>query len=64
MVGDKRFLSFIQDRGLGNVIRENTALDNKRDLVEFADCADPPFPPLNNEWTSNIFRTRRPNCIE
>jgi len=64
MVGDNRFLSFIQDRGLGNVIRENTALDNKHDLVEFADCADPPFPPLNNEWTNNIFRTRRPNCIE
>jgi Right handed beta helix region len=64
MVGDNRFLSFIQDRGLSNVIRGNTALDNKRDLVEFADCADPPFPPLSNEWTNNIFRTRRPNCIE
>jgi len=64
MVGDNRFLSFIQDRGLSNVIRGNTALDNKRDLVEFADCADPPFPPLSNEWTNNIFGTRRPNCIE
>ena len=52
MVGDNRFLSFIQDRGSSNVIRGNTALDNKRDLVEFADCADPPFPPLNNEWTN------------
>jgi hypothetical protein len=64
MVGDNRFLSFIQDRGLSNIIRGNTALDNRRDLVEFADCAAPPFPPLNNEWTNNIFRTRRPKCIE
>ena len=64
MVRDNRFISFIQDRGLGNIIRGNTALDNDLDLVEFADCADPPFPPLSNEWTNNIFGTRRPKCIE
>jgi parallel beta-helix repeat protein len=64
MVRNQRFLSFIQDRGLSNVIRGNTALDNKLDLVEFADCENPPFPPLNNEWTNNIFSTRQPNCIE
>ena len=64
MVRDNRFISFIQDRGLGNIIRGNTALDNNVDLVEFADCADPPFSPLDNEWTNNIFSTRRPKCIE
>jgi len=64
MVRDDRFISFIQDRGLGNIIRANTALDNNIDLVEFADCAEPPFSPLNNEWTNNTFTTRRPNCIE
>jgi Periplasmic copper-binding protein (NosD) len=64
MIRDNRFLSFIQDPGVGNIIRGNTALDNRRDLVEFADCAPHPFPPLNNEWTDNIFRTRRPKCID
>lgn len=64
MVMNKRFLPFIQDRGVGNVIRGNTALDNKHDLVEFANCADPPFPPLANEWINNIFKTRRPQCIK
>jgi Periplasmic copper-binding protein (NosD) len=65
MVGDHRFLSFIQDRAANNVIRGNTALDNKkRDLEEFADCERPPFPPLRNEWTNNTFETRQPDCIQ
>jgi hypothetical protein len=64
MIRKNHFLSFIQDRGSSNVLRGNTALDNKVDLVEFADCANPPFPPLNNEWTNDVFRTRRPDCIE
>jgi hypothetical protein len=64
MVTKWRFLPFIQDRGVGNVIRGNTALDNKHDLVEFANCADPPDPPLDNEWITNTFKTRRPQCIK
>lgn len=64
MVRPHRVLPFIQDQGLGNVIRGNTALGNKRDLVEFAECEPPPYPPLENEWVNNIFRTRRPKCIE
>ena len=65
MVGNHHFLSFIQDRAVSNVIRGNTALDNKkRDLEEFADCMSPPFPPLANEWTNNIFKRRRPDCIQ
>jgi len=61
---NSRVLRFIQDQGLSNVIRGNTALENELDLAEFADCANPPDPPLENEWTNNIFETRRPNCIE
>src|SRR5690349_1382283 len=64
MIGNHDFLSFIQDRGLSNIIRGNTALENKRDLEEFADCISPPFPPLNNQWSNNTFNTRRPDCIE
>jgi hypothetical protein len=64
MIGNHDFLSFIQDRGLSNIIRGNTALENKRDLEEFADCMSPPFTPLNNEWSNNTFNTRRPDCIE
>jgi parallel beta-helix repeat protein len=64
MVGNHHFLSFIQDRGLSNIIRGNTALENKRDLEEFSECMSPPFPPLNNEWSNNTFNTRRPDCIE
>ncbi len=60
----RRVLRFIQDQGLGNVIRRNTALENQLDLAEFSDCASPPDLPLENEWTNNIFGTRRPNCIE
>ena len=61
---DRRFIPFIQDQGLGNVIRGNTALENELDLAEFADCANPPEPPLENEWISNTFETRRPQCID
>ena len=64
MIGNNRFVSFIQDRGLSNVIRGNTALDNKIDLVEFAQCNLDPFSPLENEWSDNIFNTRNPECIE
>jgi Periplasmic copper-binding protein (NosD) len=64
MVGDHRFLSFIQDRGTGNVISGNTALHNGVDLVEFADCVvhlDGSL--LENEWINNVFSTRSPSCI-
>ena len=62
IVGVGRFVSFIQDRGLANVIRGNTALDNRRDLVEFAENCEDPFP--GNQWISNVFATRRPTCIQ
>lgn len=64
MIANHHFLSLIQDRGLSNIIRANTALENKRDLEEFSECVSPPFPPLNNEWSNNTFNTRRPDCIE
>jgi parallel beta-helix repeat protein len=66
MVGKRQFLSFIQDRGLGNIIRGNVALDNKRDLVEFAeDCEDEGnYEGEGNNWINNTFKTRRPKCIE
>jgi hypothetical protein len=60
---DKRVLRFIQDQGLGNVIRGNTALENELDLAEFAECASPPDAPLENKWANNTFETRRPDCI-
>jgi hypothetical protein len=58
MVGKRRALFFIQDRGLGNVIRANLAMDNTRDLMEFAENCE------GNNWTNNIFETREPECIE
>jgi Right handed beta helix region len=58
MVERSRFLSFFQDRGLGNVIRGNIAIDNTRDLVEFAENCD------GNDWINNTFETRRPECIK
>jgi hypothetical protein len=64
MVARNRFLSFIQDYAFGNVIRGNTALNNRLDLSEFAECEPPPYPPLSNEWIENVFNTRSPDCIE
>jgi hypothetical protein len=61
----RRVLRFIQDQALGNIIRGNTALENRLDLAEFAECASSPDdPPLENEWVNNTFDTRRPDCIE
>ena len=60
MVARNTFLSFIQDVAAGNVVRNNTALDNRVDLKEFAECQGEPFPPLLNEWTNNTFQTREP----
>jgi parallel beta-helix repeat protein len=58
MVARRRFLGFLRDRGVGNVIRANTALDNRLDLREFAeDCED-------NLWTGNVFETAIPDCID
>ena len=60
MVGDDEFVSLIQDRATGNVIRANRALRNKVDIEEFGDCAGPG---LFNEWTQNVFETGRPECV-
>jgi parallel beta-helix repeat protein len=58
MIGSKRALLFIQDRGLSNVLRENIAESNTLDLREFAEDCD------GNEWTQNTFETREPECIQ
>jgi hypothetical protein len=63
MIAANKLLPFIQDPAVGNAIHENTALDNKTDLVEFGQCESAPLPPLPNEWTNNLFGTRQPSCI-
>jgi Periplasmic copper-binding protein (NosD) len=58
IVGKRRALFFLQDRGLGNVIQENISTDNTNDLVEFAEHCD------GNDWGYNMFRTRSPECLK
>ena len=58
MVGRRRALFFLQDRGLGNVIQENIAMDNTRDLVEFAKRCN------GNDWGYNMFKTSEPECLK
>jgi parallel beta helix pectate lyase-like protein len=60
MVGDDQFISLIQDRAVSNVIKGNTALSNNVDLEEFGACSDPG---LFNDWSDNIFKTGRPDCV-
>jgi hypothetical protein len=59
-----RILSFIQDSASGNILRQNIAIGNKIDLVDFAEVDELGEECESNEWIDNTFDTRRPDCIE
>jgi hypothetical protein len=62
LVGDRKAIFAVQDQGLGNTIRENTALRNRLDIRDFTETCQELE--TNNQWSGNTFKTREPDCIE
>jgi Right handed beta helix region len=62
MVGNRKAIFALQDRGQGNSLRANTALANRLDLKDFTEnCLE--LEP-SNTWSGNTFETRQPAYIE
>jgi parallel beta-helix repeat protein len=62
LVGNRKAVFPLQDRGQGNSLRANTALANRLDLRDFTEnCLE--LEP-SNTWSGNTFGTRQPACIE
>jgi hypothetical protein len=62
LVGNRKAIFALQDRGQGNSLRSNTALANRLDLRDFTENCQELEP--SNTWSGNTFETRQPACIE
>jgi Periplasmic copper-binding protein (NosD) len=62
LVGNRKAIFALQDRGQGNTLQANTALANGLDLRDFTENCQELEP--SNTWGGNTFETRQPACIE
>jgi Right handed beta helix region len=61
VVGNRKAIFALQDRGQGNSLQANTALANGLDLRDFPENCQEPEP--SNTWGGNTFETGQPACI-